>query len=67
MLLLSSDFSFKINFFENSFRNSVEHYQRVNRLDSDQGHCSVGPYLGPNACKGKQASYVATCTGKKKS
>ena len=45
LLLLSSDFVFKVNFFKNSFRNTV----RVsNALDPDQIQGTVSPDLGPN-------------------
>ena len=43
--LSSADFVFKINFFENSFRNTT----RVsNSLDPDEARRFVGPDLGPN-------------------
>ena len=45
LLLLSSDFVFKVNFFKNSFRNTV----RVSTpLDPDQNRPSVSPDPGPN-------------------
>ena len=43
LFLLSADF-FKINFFKNSFRNTVS---VSNRLDQDQSRRFVGPDLGP--------------------
>ena len=44
--LLSAYFFFKINFWKNSFRNTI----RVsNSLDRDQARHFVGPDLGPNS------------------
>ena len=63
MLLLSSDF-FKLFFLKNFSGTVLNTIRGSNCLDPDQGQCSVGPDLGPNACKGRQASNVATCTSK---
>ena len=45
MLLLLSAYFFNINFFKNSFENTIG---VSNSLDPDQDQHSVGPDLGPN-------------------
>ena len=62
MLFLSYvDFSFRINFFKKSSRNTI----RVsNSLDPDQARQNVGPDLGPTVCKSYQQMTKVATSGK---
>ena len=58
MRLLSSAHFFKINFFKNSFRNTI----RVsNGLDPDQDRQNVGPDLGPKCLQRLSADDKIPC------
>ena len=48
-------FFFEINFFKNSFRNTVT---LSNYLDPDQDRFSIGPDLGPNCLLYQQTTKV---------